>query len=354
MKTSYFMRSKLKRWSDDLTDASWSRSDNTLAEYVQNDRTNTLEVYKIKSSLLTEHFNTEEAVLAGAYRYRQIFEVIQNAADAILEGAEHGDESGRIVVRLTGSTLYVANTGAPLSKDGIVALLGAHSSPKRKNQIGRFGLGFKSLLALGGKIDLFSRSVSIRFDPSACQAIIRSELDLSPGDPAPCLRLAEVISFNEEAQNDAQLAEFGQWATTVLRAEIGDADVEDHLRDELRKFPREFVLFLPVNVSLELDMGEDGTRSINCEREDGTVTLHEGDEKEQWLFVERIIPITDDAARKDAGSRAEELIALLGKGVWQYARSSRRDQDGAQPGRMAIRPYPLVACGLNSFGVMHS
>jgi len=286
-----------------LTCASWSSSDNSLAAYVEEDRGKTLAVYKIKAALLKEHFNTEEDVLAGGYRYRQIFEVIQNAADAILEGAEErGTESGRIVVRLTDSTLYVANTGAPLTEDGIVALLGAHSSPKRKNQIGRFGLGFKSLLALDGKIDLFSRSVSIRFDPSACEETIRCELNLPAGNAVPRLRLAEVISFDEEAQDDAQLSELGQWAATVLRAEIGDADMEQHLHDELRDFRREFVLFLPVNVSLELDLGEDTARSISCARHDDTVVLHEDDEKEQWLLVERVIPITDDAARKDAGS----------------------------------------------------
>src|SRR5260370_561822 len=82
----------------------------------------------------------------------------------------------RILGSLTNSHLYVANPGAPLTKNGIVALLGAQSSRKRKTQIGRFGLGFKSLLALGGKIDLFSRSVSIRFDPEACQNTISDEL----------------------------------------------------------------------------------------------------------------------------------------------------------------------------------
>jgi hypothetical protein len=61
-----------------------------------------------------------------------------------------GEDGGRILVRVTKTHLYVGNTGAPLSKDGIIALLGANSSRRRRNQTGRFGLGFKSLLALGG------------------------------------------------------------------------------------------------------------------------------------------------------------------------------------------------------------
>src|ERR1700733_2197765 len=131
-----------------------------------------------------------------------------------------GEDGGRILVRVTKTHLYVGNTGAPLNKDGVIALLGANSSRKGRNQIGRFGLGFKSLLALGGTIDLFSRSVSIRFDPEACQRTISEELQLPAEEMPPGLRMAEVISFEAEAQQDEHLAGLGSWATTVWRAEI--------------------------------------------------------------------------------------------------------------------------------------
>ena len=203
----------------------WPSSDESLVAYVREDRSKILQVYKIKPELVQEHFDTEQSVLSSGYRYRQIFEVIQNAADAILEAAEAGEDGGRILVRITNSHLYVGNTGAPVSKGGIIALLGAHSSRKRKTQIGRFGLGFKSLLALGGKIDLFSRSVSIRFDPIACQKAISDELKLPSGEMAPSLRMAEVVSFQGEARRDRQLAELGSWATTILRAEIKEAGI---------------------------------------------------------------------------------------------------------------------------------
>ncbi|MYC70304.1 MAG: HigA family addiction module antidote protein [Gemmatimonadetes bacterium] len=290
---------QMQAWHDQAEVREWH--DETLAEYVEERRGKTLTVYQTEPERLNEDFNTEESVLAGGYRYRQVFEVVQNAADAILEGAEEGDiGAARIIVRLNDSELYVANTGAPLTKEGIVALLGAHSSSKRKNQIGRFGLGFKSLLALNGKIDLFSRSVSIRFDPLSCQQTIRNKLRLSPDYLVPGLRIAEVVSFEDEARQEPQLAEFGQWATTVLRAQVNDADMKDHLHEELRNFPREFVLFLPVDVSLELNFGLEETRRIKCERSNGIAVLHEGEHSEKWLSIERIIPVTNEAA-KDAG-----------------------------------------------------
>lgn len=102
-----------------------------------------LRSYDADPGLLKEHIGIEETVLAGGYGYRQILELVQNGADALLEAQERGDVlngDGRIHVQLRGSRLYVANTGAPLSEEGVDALLRSHSSPKRGNQIGRFGL----------------------------------------------------------------------------------------------------------------------------------------------------------------------------------------------------------------------
>ena len=142
--------------------------------------------------------------------------------------------------------------------------------------------------------------MSIRFDPLSCQQTIRNKLGLSPDYLVPGLRIAEVVSFEDEARQDPQLAEFGQWATTVLRAQINDADMKAHLHEELQNFPREFVLFLPVDVSLELNFGLEETRRIKCERSNGTAVLHEGEHSEKWLSIERIVPVTNEAA-KDAG-----------------------------------------------------
>jgi hypothetical protein len=127
-----------------------------------------LRSYVEDPGLLKEHHGIEQTVLAGGYGYRQILELVQNGADAILEAQEQGLPTlrdNRIVVLLRKSRLYVANTGGPLSQEGLDALLRSHSSPKRGRQIGRFGLGFKSLLRLEGRIDLFTAaSGAIRFD----------------------------------------------------------------------------------------------------------------------------------------------------------------------------------------------
>ena len=157
---------------------------------IEQRRVGRLAAYIASPGDIREHYGIEQTVLAGGYGYRQVLELVQNGADAILEAPASGNsnsETNRIEVFLASSQLYVANTGAPLSADGIVALLSSHSSPKRANQIGRFGLGFKSLLRLGGRIDLFSSEVAMRFDPERCCKELCEKFSVTN---APALRLA--------------------------------------------------------------------------------------------------------------------------------------------------------------------
>jgi hypothetical protein len=190
-----------------------------------------LESYAVDPGLLKEHYGIEQTVLAGGYGYRQILELVQNGADAILEAQQQGsspEETDRIHVLLRDSQLYVANTGAPLSKEGLDALLRSHSSPKRGNQIGRFGLGFKSLLKVGGRIDLFTRtSGAIRFDPERCREELRQKFKVAD---APSLRLAWPLD-EAERTSDSTCTTLA-WAETIVRVELRASDIHKHLREE--------------------------------------------------------------------------------------------------------------------------
>src|SRR5262249_54305087 len=59
--------------------------------------------------------------------------------------------------------------------------------------------------------------------------------------------------------------------------------------------------FLPVMVSMELELGDGTSRIIHREQDGDTVMLHEGDVQERWLVAERHVPLTD-AMRRDAGA----------------------------------------------------
>jgi hypothetical protein len=227
------------------------------------------------------------------------------------------------VLQLFGNRLYAANTGAPLSRDGIIALLSARSSSKRQDQIGRFGIGFKSLLGLEGPIDVFSRSVCLRFDPTKCAKTIRERLALATDDPAPGLRLAWPTNPDVEFGSDPILRQLSEWATTVVRVEIGQQRLVSRMSEELRKFPGELLLFLPVDVDLELFAPPDLSRKITRTRKGKNVKLIENNEEAPWQVVDIRVPLFDPEVRADATTvhtRDEVPIA------WALPLAAREDR----------------------------
>jgi superfamily II DNA or RNA helicase len=269
-----------------------------LQEVVERHNEGLLKAYSALPSLIKEHHGIEQTVLAGGYGYRQILELVQNGADAILEAHENGAKpvgSDRVHVRLRGSRLYVANTGSALSREGVEALLSSHSSPKRGNQIGRFGLGFKSLLALEGTIDLFTRnSGATRLDPRRCRALLRDRFEVVD---APGLRLAWPLE--DESLSDPELATLS-WAETIVRIEVGEAATRDHLRREIAAFPAEFLLFFPVHAELVLDDGEMEARELGVTSDGDELLLRDGKDSSRWRVARRDVVIGEAEARVDA------------------------------------------------------
>lgn len=284
--------------------------------------------YRAAPGDIQEHFGIEETVLAGGYGYRQVMELVQNGADAILEHQQENggqrDEQARITVALIDKWLYVANTGAPLSTDGAKALLQSHSSPKRGNQIGRFGIGFKSLLRLGGRIDLISRSMSMRFDPDKAREMIRREFSLPDDVPVPALRIAWDLDGDAEREADPVLGEF-RWATTIVRAEIRNEMMLSHIREEMEKFPGAFLLFLPVAVRLVMDFREGEPRCLERLPDGENSVLLDGEESSRWRVIERPVHVTDPAAISDATHlHARDKVPI----AWAVPLEAKREEAG--------------------------
>ena len=267
-----------------------------LVDFVRDESDARLRAYTAMPRDATEHFETENEVLSGGYAYRQLYELIQNAADAVIAA---GDASGRIHVRLTADSLEAANSGAPLDQEGIVALLNARSSSKRGNQIGRFGVGFKSLLKLGGRIDLVSRSIGLRFDPDWCRQRIRRHLNLPSDARAPGMRLAEVL--NPDAPDSLLSSKLGSgWATTVVSAKISNTSVFERIAREMEMFPPEFLLFLPSDIELQLDVEGASPRHISKRIEGDVSIVSDGTAETRWQLFETRVNIADAEALDDA------------------------------------------------------
>ncbi len=288
--------------------ARWEGRGGPLGRHIARQRRRTLAAYSKQPRLVLEHANTETDTTTGGYAHRQIYELIQNSADALappdgaaVSGAETSPSEGRILVRLTDDALYCADNGAPIGTEGVDALLFARLSPKRgTNQIGTFGLGFKSVLRVTDSPAFFSRSGSFRFDRDWARERIRRA---APGAQRyPVLRLAEGVGPISHQRRDPVLREIMRWATNIVRLRL-KSGVAEGLFEQLLGFPREFLLFVDHVHTLELEAPPDLTRRLTLESEGEIHTLTEAEAATRWL---RFRSSHELSARAWADRRADD------------------------------------------------
>ncbi|MGW2448437.1 DEAD/DEAH box helicase [Streptomyces sp. NPDC001675] len=180
-----------------------------------------LQTYEVDPGLIPEHANSERRITQGGYGDRQLFELIQNAADEI--AAKPG---GCVQVVLTDDHLYCANEGTPVTPEGAETILRMSMSRKRGGQIGRFGVGVKSVLVVTDAPQFFSSSGSFGFDREWAYERIRSvpgvQEHLGARFEAPVLRMARPLDAKAERAKDPVLDELLSWATTVVRLPLLD------------------------------------------------------------------------------------------------------------------------------------
>jgi superfamily II DNA or RNA helicase len=214
-----------------------------------------LETYAVDPGLVAEHANGERRITQGGYGDRQLFELVQNAADEISE-----DSGGRVQVVLTGTYLYCANEGNPVTPEGAETILRMSMSKKRGGQIGRFGVGVKSVLVVTDAPEFFSRTGSFGFDRAwsyeQIQAVPGVTARYGPEFDAPVLRMARPLDMQAERASDAVLNELLTWATTVVRLpllpkaddrlgrDMHGGRAKDH-GEPREEFPVGFQLFSP-------------------------------------------------------------------------------------------------------------
>ncbi|MCZ2849137.1 DEAD/DEAH box helicase [Modestobacter sp. VKM Ac-2978] len=262
----------------------WMQPDASLTKWLATHRENALQSYRANPLLVSEHGRQEDSFRTGGYANRQVLELIQNAADA----QQRSGRRGRIELRLTSDALYCANDGEPFTQRGLEAVCQAYMSDKRADEIGRFGLGFKSVLAVTDRPAVFSTSVSFGFDAGMAARALRS---IQPhASLYPVLRLPTPLDVQAECAADEVLAELAEWAVTVIRLPL--ASIPDRLFTDLYKFPHEFLLFAPSVERLRIEVtGQHGSASIEhacVSHDDNRMTLVSEDGQEaDWLVWHR-------------------------------------------------------------------
>lgn len=279
----------------------WAGVQEGLSDAVREQSRRCLAAYREDPLRVEADSAIEVGIAEGGYGRKQVYELIQNGADALL-GAP-----GRIEVVLTTEALYVANEGAPVTEAGVDALMASHLSRKRSGEIGRFGLGFKSVVALSDSPQVFSRSGSFGFDREAAEKQIRRVV---PGATRfPVLRLAEPLDPDAHAAEDRVLASMMSWAATVIRLPLKDG--HDAVSEDLAGFPAEFVLFSPHVTRLRIHSVSEATpREIVLGTSGSDLVLTDRGRTTHWqVFQTKHVPSAE--AAKDAGELVHRPVVTV-------------------------------------------
>jgi superfamily II DNA or RNA helicase len=295
-----------------------------------------LQTYAVDPGLVPEHANGERRITQGGYGDRQLFELVQNAADEI--AAEPG---GRVHVVLTETHLYCANEGTAVTPEGAETILRMSMSRKRGGQIGRFGVGVKSVLVVTDAPQFFSTTGSFGFDRDWARDRIREvpEVVAKFGEDfeAPVLRMARVLDEVAERAADPVLDELMGWATTVVRLPLLDGAAERLAQDmhggetksAREEFPAGFQLFSPHvgQVVLEDRRPQPAVRrtlTVRHERELHTVR-EERHGRSPADHAWRVFTLTHeptDVARAAAGELHDRISLDLSWAVREYEKES--------------------------------
>ena len=315
----------------------WAGPEGDLGAYITEESRRTIDAYAAQRNLVLEHAHIEQDTAHGGYAHRQLFELIQNGADA-LSGAPEG---GRIAIRLTDACLYCADDGEPIDRDGVKALMFSHLSPKRgTSEIGRFGLGFKSVLGVTDAPEFFSRAGSFRFDRQRAHERIR---EVAPdAERCPVLRVADPIDPQEARDQDATLQDLMDWATNVVRLPLKPG-VTDDLRRQLRDFPSEFLLFVEHVGQLHIDDGSALERVLELEGAGEDYRLVEDSKPVIWKRFKVIHRLSADARADRRSLDDGDEVA-----IWWAAPVNRLTDPGRFWAYFPTQTTSLVAGILNA------
>ncbi|MGW0606382.1 sacsin N-terminal ATP-binding-like domain-containing protein [Streptomyces sp. NPDC002640] len=287
----------MKRWPDWVPDAGLVREVDAVFERA-------MSAYRVNPHLITEHANQEESIRVGGYSNRTLLELVQNAADAMSGSSEHTAGAGRveIVLDLDTRTLYCANAGRPFSRTGLTTLTHAHISGKRGDEIGRFGLGFKSVLAVTDAPQVFSRSVAFEFNSDRAKAAIRSLG--TAASRLPALRLSTRLDAEAEFAKDPVLADLATWAVTVIK--LPNAAKLTNLQEEIHRFRSEFLLFVNAVREVRLRVvgggkSEFSTSHVSRDLGDGRFRIERPDGDHDEWYVENRMHSPSPEARAEVG-----------------------------------------------------
>ncbi|GAB2735008.1 molecular chaperone Hsp90 [Salinifilum aidingensis] len=254
-----------------------------------------LEAWESSPTRFREDANAEEDLRLGGYRERLFVELAQNAADA----AAAAERPGALRVEFEQGLLRVANTGVPLTADGVAALASLRASAKRTGtEIGRFGVGFAAVLSVSDEPAVVSTTGGVAFSAERT----RAEAARLPGPDEELQRRQGAVPVLRLAWPADERPPEG-FATEVRLPLRSDVDVEE-LRAALVEQVADLLLALPAlrevrcgeRVWHREDVGADG------------VVVHGPEGADRWLV------------HRESGAHSESAVSELGAEARHSAR----------------------------------
>ena len=236
-----------------------------------------LGVYRASPIRLKEDVSQEDEV-ATNYRGRLIYELLQNADDAM---AGSGRGSDRIVFRLTETDLWVGNSGRPLTEADVEGLCGIGASTKgnatgpRRASIGHKGMGFKSILEITSQPHAISEDYAFRLGADIAYrgiADLFKEMDEPAPRKAPAMRFPFELEARPQSWADLNASGIRTLFRFPLREDLS-AEVRSTLAEQLLGFPVTAILFLKhlERVDIEVALGgSQRTKTWRLSREQQT------------------------------------------------------------------------------------
>ncbi|EME23022.1 sacsin N-terminal ATP-binding-like domain-containing protein [Rhodococcus triatomae] len=264
-------------------------------------RAATLLAWSSSPTRLREDAATESDLVRGGYRDRVLTELAQNAADA----AARAGVPGRLDVRIGPDGLHVANVGAPLDESGVQALSALRVSGKTEG-VGRFGVGFTAVLAIGDEVEVRSSSGSIAFSAARTRAEIGLAGIAEPESGVPTLRLVWPTDARPASGFD----------TEVVIAPRPGVDLDEVLAT-MRAEAADLLLELPALQSVRI--GDDEFVRVERDLGGGLTEVTVGD-RVWWQFTAPsarwLVPVSDGSVRPVADdvlrapTRTDEALTL--------------------------------------------
>ena len=225
-----------------------------------------LGVYRASPSRLQEDVSQESQV-ASDYRGRLVYELLQNADDAMADSATTSD---RVSFLVTDEELWIANTGRALTDDDVLGLCGLGASSKidvqgnRRASIGHKGLGFKSVLEVTDEPSVYSSTTSFTLGARNAWPRVEAlwdELGLAAPKGVPAMRFPTAVTGAGSRWAEYQTDGFNTAFCFPFKDSL-DAEHRTAVGDILLGLPLTTVLFLKHLERIDVRVNQ-GSRAIS-------------------------------------------------------------------------------------------